>query len=80
MKFRVTFKTPDVLDDAIKDAVTDQMNAAGDVDPDKKEHVIESRCREVMNRMARWFRYGEYVRIEIDLDAGTVIVVPTKDQ
>lgn len=77
MKFKVTMKDPDTLWDAIQDAVrNDQsINAADD---EELKMVREHRIERAMNASGRWFRYGEYLTVEIDTDAETCTVIPVK--
>lgn len=56
MKFTVTFKSPDAVDDALADIPANQRKKA------------EKICEE-------FFKYGEYVYVEIDTDAGTATVL-----
>ena len=78
MKFQIQFKDPDVVGDALDAAA--RMSAAGvaGLDDDERQ-VVEERRRESLSRLCRkWFRYGEYVTIEIDTDAKTATVVPAE--
>lgn len=75
MKFTVTFKDPDTLDDSIRDAVCAEVAKMG-LDEDEAGIVIGLRRERASAACSRWFEYGEYVRIEVDTDAGTAIVVP----
>jgi len=76
MIFRVTFKDPDTLHDAIYDAVKADVATMAGLDEDEKEAVAEKRRERVAERVGRWFKYSEYVTIEIDTDADTAVVVP----
>ena len=64
MKFLVSMKAPDALDDAIDDAVG----------PDAAEE-IKTKVRALCSR---WFQYGEYLQVEIDTSAETCTVVRAK--
>lgn len=59
MKFRVTFKTPDVVDNTIENL---------GVEPDEQEAIYKQ-------VVSKWFKYGEYVTIEVDTNADTATVV-----
>ena len=78
MKFKVTMKTPDALDDAIRETVVREIGMYSSPDIEEFKYVVEDRCNEVKETCKRWFEYGEYVTIEIDTDAGTAIVVETR--
>ncbi len=75
MKFRVSMKDPDTLDDAIKGAVKRSLADLG-LDEDELEPLIERRSEKVQAICTKWFRYGEYLEVEIDTDAQTCTVVP----
>lgn len=65
MKIKVTMKTPDALDYAIKDALD------GNLLPEERENM-EYEARE---RLAKWFRGGEYLAVEFDTEAMTATVL-----
>lgn len=74
VKFRVTMKDPDVLPDAIQEAVS-RLELPG-LDPDEVESVRERRAEKVGEVCRRWFEYGEYLTVEVDTEAKTCVVVP----
>lgn len=78
MKFQVTMKDPDTLHDAIKDAVKKSLSDLG-LEEDELEPLIERRHEKVYDLCSKWFRYGEYLTVEIDTDAKTCVVVPDKN-
>ena len=63
MIFRVTFKSPDALDDAWNRMDTLDRGISRDG---------------FMKLASKWVEYGEYVTIEIDAVAKTCAVVPVK--
>lgn len=68
MKFIVTMKTPDALNDAILDALERIDN----------EEVREE-TREGMEHLAsRYIKYGEYMRVEFDTQAGTATLLEAR--
>ncbi len=78
MKFRVTFKDPDTLDDTIKEVVDDGIAskfAAKQYDDEEAGAVRDVQIERLRKLCSRWFEYGEYVVIEIDTDAKTASVV-----
>lgn len=77
MKLRITFKDPDVVDDAIKEAVSRSIAGLGLTDREEICALHEARAESVREKVAKWFEYGEYVTIEVDTDADTAVVVPT---
>jgi len=73
VKFSVTMKDPDTLDDAIADAIAD-LHVDG-LDADELEDVRERRKNKVRSLCGKWFRHGEYLTVEIDVNAETCTVV-----
>lgn len=73
MKFRVTMKDPDTLYDAIDDAVRDDTTAIAD--EDERREVREVRGAKVRKLCRQWFKYGEYLTVEIDTETQTCTVV-----
>jgi hypothetical protein len=56
MKFELTFKTPDVIDQATHDLTDDRDEA------------------EVVAFAKKFVKYGEYIIVDFDTDAGTATV------
>lgn len=77
MKFRVTMKDPDVLHDAIVEAVGKEVGALN-LDAEEKAHIAVIRTEKANELASIWFEYGEYATIEIDTDARTAIVIPVQ--
>jgi len=75
MKFRVSMKDPDTLQDAIERAVNEEVKALGFVDNDEAAAVAEVRREKAAEVCAQWFQYGEYLTVDIDTEAGTCVVV-----
>ena len=78
MKIKVQMKDPDTLQDAIEDAVKNDVSTMADLDDDEREAVIEKRKEKVHELAEKWFRYGEYLAVEIDTDEKTCTVLPAK--
>jgi hypothetical protein len=76
VKFQVLMKDPDVLDDAIKEAIEADPSLKSIADEDEREAAAEVRRGKVHKLCSRWFEYGEYLNVEIDTDAQTCVVVP----
>lgn len=75
MKFRITFKDPDVVERAIADAIRSWVDGLGLTDK-KERALMEARRRESeLEKVAKWFKFCESVTIEIDTDADTATVV-----
>ena len=76
MKFKIQMKDPDALYDAISDAIhADTENIADD---DERMAVKEVRRDKVGSLCTKWFKYGEYLTVEIDTEAQTCTVVPVR--
>ena len=81
MKFRVSMKCPDALHEAVKEAVEESVDTSsvlGTLDGDEKDSIIESRIEKVRSLCSKWFKYGEYLEVEIDTEEATCVVVPCK--
>ncbi len=74
MKFQVTMKDPDALDDAIREAAQESV-ANLTLDLDEREAVEERRREKAAEQCRKWFQHGEYLRVEVDTDAGTCTVI-----
>ena len=74
MKFRVSMKDPDTLADAIRDAVTEEIEKLC-LPEDEQEAILEVRFEKVSDVCRNWFQYGEYLEVEVDTDAKTCVVV-----
>jgi len=78
MKFSVTFKDPDVVHDAIRDAVKEEVAALDGLDEFERKNLVETRVEKVSDILDKWITYGEYVTIEFDTDAKIATVVLAK--
>jgi hypothetical protein len=74
MKIRVTMKDTDTLNDTIEFEVQKAVSELPMLSHNERRTVGELRQAEVRALAGQWFRYGEYVTIEIDTDAKTAIV------
>lgn len=70
MKVTITFKDPDALRHGLLTALGEAKIIGSENRDDFEDKFY--------NDMRRWFRYGEYVDLEIDTDAGTCIVKERK--
>lgn len=61
MKYRIRMKTPDCLDYAESYQLY-------------KDEVED--CEAFAELCDRWFQYGEYVTLEVDVDKKTCVVIP----
>lgn len=74
MKFQVQFKDPDVVREAAEDAAKESFPEG--LSDEEKEMLVEKRTEKLTDFTGKWIKYGEYVTIEFDTDAGTAVVVP----
>lgn len=74
MKFQITMKDPDGVEDAIMEAARDSVANVSMISPDEKEELIEYRTDLIRDSLSKWFEYNEYLTVEIDTDAETCTV------
>lgn len=75
MKFIVQMKDPDTLHDAIADAVKAELDAAGIKDPEEIEALQELRQSKAALIASKWFKYSEYLAVEINTMDETITVL-----
>ncbi len=75
-KFIVTMKTPDALGDACQEAAIEEIDALEGIAEEEVEALTESRADKLIVAASRWFEYGEYLRVEIDTEEMTCVVLP----
>ncbi len=74
MKFQITFKNPDGIQDAVEEACWKSVDYLG-LTSKEKERLLYSRVESTYKVMEQWFLDQEYVTIEIDTEANTTTVV-----
>jgi hypothetical protein len=74
MKIRVSFKTPDVVENAIYGDLIQTF----DEHNEETLHILKERAQEILNQLTKWVRYGESITIEFDTEAGTATVLENK--
>lgn len=75
MKFRVTVKSPDGVYESIREAAEESVEPLG-LDKEEAEYLCEKRQESLSEFAAKWVKYGEYITVEFDTEAGTATVVP----
>jgi len=80
-KFTVTFKTPDAVADAAVEAgnaeAAERMAGLGRPAEEGEQDELATYWTKCFKEFAgKWVRYGEYVTIEFDTEAGTATVLP----
>lgn len=77
MKFTVTMKDPDGFYDSVREAAEESLNDVSGINESESEGLIDSRHSELSEKLKKWFRYGEYLTVEIDTDEMTATVLTT---
>ena len=72
MKILISMKTPDAAEHACRQAATT-------FDENDNEIFNEELFEQYMISCRRWLRYGEYMDVEVDLEAGNARIIPQKD-
>ena len=70
-------KDPDVLHDAIQEAVSHALKEQvelGYITEDEKDELRDIREEKIGKLASKWFEYGEYLTVEIDTHSGTIRV------
>lgn len=65
MKLRLTFKTPDVIDQFLDNLILEDDGVWN------KENIKD--------KLSKWIKYGEYITIEFDIDNQTATVIENKN-
>lgn len=73
MKIKLMLKDPDGVYESVKEAVIDSLPEG--LSRDEREDVIRTRMENAWDVLRKWVEFQEYVRIEIDTDAGTARVL-----
>lgn len=73
MKFKVTMKDPDVLHEAVFEAVKNDLLPLP-ISEEERELLVDGRMEKVHQACRQWFSHGEYLTVEIDTEAKTATV------
>ena len=71
MKYRITLKDPDGVWEGIRDAAYSQGIPPG-------HELYLQKVEDIYEEVGKWFGYLEYITLEIDTDAQTCVVVPSR--
>lgn len=74
MKFIITLKDPDGINDGISGAVSKSLEGLGLTDREY-ERLSDSRSEALYDKLMLWAPDGDSVSIEFDTDAGTARVL-----
>jgi hypothetical protein len=73
MIVRISFKTPDAMEDAIQEAIQfaeeDAKETGETVDTDELREKAEAVCK-------KWIKFGENITVDVDTENGTCTVEP----
>ena len=77
MKLRVTMKDPDTLIDAVDDAYRELVKEFIEKGLSERaaNAAADAETEEMREFASRFFKYGEYLTVELDHKAGTINVV-----
>jgi hypothetical protein len=82
MKIKVVMKDPDSLIDAIEESIENQVHqkyAGAGLSTEELCFIVNNRVDEAQIIARKWFRYSEYLTVEIDTDEKTIRVVPVDE-
>ena len=74
MKFRFEMKGRSALRAAIDEAVVEQCAVLG-LASDEQAVVVKQRAKKALDACSLWFVDGSTATLEVDMDAGTCVVV-----
>jgi len=72
MKIRMTFKTPDVVEDSIQWAVREFLEDNPKLDRGELEDKAAL-------AIGKWIDDDEYLTVEVDTETGSCVVIPAGD-
>ena len=78
MKIRITMKDPDCMHNAVREAVEENVRQVAWLTDIERASLEESRIETAQAQCLKWFRYGEYLTVEVDTDAGTCVVLEAR--
>lgn len=75
MKFTVTFKTPGAVEFVIQNVIDCDEHLENIEDEEEWSDAEFAFKAELKEFTEKWVRYGEYIDVEFDTDAGTATVL-----
>ena len=79
MEVKVFIKDTDVLQDAVEEAVDEELKNSG-LAEDEQEAIHELRVEKALDVAGEWWEYGEYITVEFDTETRTARVVPVDEK
>jgi hypothetical protein len=77
MKFRITFKDPNTVNNSINEYAKSLFDNLPLTD-EEREDCAYNRAGVISKDVEKWVKYGEYITVEFDLVKKTATVVPQK--
>lgn len=74
MKFSITMKDPDGVSEAVRCAAQKSVEAIGGLNEIEGENLAQQREDEALDKLSKWFEYGEYLTVAVDTEAMTCVV------
>jgi hypothetical protein len=75
MIIRITLKDPNGIDDSIREAAKQSLVNVGELEHEEAQYLLEARQKRISESLKPWIEYGEYVRLEIDLETKAAKVI-----
>ncbi len=75
MKFRITMKDPDGVQDALREATEESLKDMKGLSRDEAASLYEARHESITESLRPWFEYSEYLTVEIDTEANTCVII-----
>jgi len=69
-------KCPDALYEAIQGAAEESLQPTQGISAAQREQLVEQRVDAIVAICEEWFRYGEYLTVEVDTEVKTCTVKP----
>jgi len=60
--------------ESVSEAIRESLRGSG-LDEDEMDLVEDKRREKISEKLSKWFRYGELLTVEVDLEEGTIKVV-----
>jgi hypothetical protein len=78
MKIRVTVKSPDGIDDSVKEAIRDSVNYMC-LNGEETDAVANIRYENTWQILKKWIRFREYITIEFDTELMEAKIIENND-
>lgn len=75
MKLRITFKDPEAVRESLREAAIEKLGFQSRKLTESERFEVADAADELYNQVRPWFKYGEYVTLEFDMESQTMSVV-----